>query len=110
METETADLKSASVDKVSYIVVLNDAELNTELPNLKGYEKKQEKVKAVSEKILKRAGVLDGELGFVYGTAIQGFSVKIPPGQLKKLESDPSVKYVEEDQIVTLDYSVEKVV
>lgn len=110
LETETADLKSASVDKASYIVVLNDAELNTELPKLKGYEKKQEKVKAVSEKILKRAGVLDGEVQLVYGSAIQGFSVMIPPGQLKKLESDPSVLSVTEDRVITLDLpSVEEV-
>ena len=94
-------LKSASVAK-SYIVVLNDAELNAELENQKGYEAKQKVAKSAAEKIMKRAGITDGELGFVYGTAIKGFSVKIPPEQLKKLQDDPSVKYVEEDQIVTL--------
>jgi len=95
-------LKSATVDKVSYIVVLNDEELNSELHKLKEYEKKQEKVKTVSEKILKRAGIIDRELGFVYGTALIGFSVKIPPGQLKKLQEDPSVKYVEQNQVISL--------
>jgi subtilisin family serine protease len=51
---------------------------------------------------MKRASITDGELGFVYGSAIEGFSVKIAPGQLKKLQDDPSVSYIEEDQIVTL--------
>jgi subtilisin family serine protease len=94
-------LKSASVAK-SYIVVLNDAELNTELSNMKGYEMRQQVAKKAAEKVMKRAGITDGEIGFVYGTAIKGFSVKIAPGQLKKLQDDPSVKYVEEDQIVSL--------
>ncbi|HSO88583.1 MAG TPA: S8 family serine peptidase, partial [Draconibacterium sp.] len=94
-------LKSASVAK-SYIVVLNDAELNAELENQKGYEAKQKVAKSAAEKIMKRAGITDGELGFVYGTAIKGFSVKIAPGQLKKLQDDPSVDYIEENQVVTL--------
>lgn len=94
-------LKSANI-KQSYIVVLKDAELDTELAAVKGYEAKQEKAKSAAEKILKRAGITDGELGFVYGSAIKGFSVKIAPGQLKKLQDDPSVSYIEEDQVVTL--------
>lgn len=100
--TGELELKSASSAKQSYIVVLNDAELNAELDKLKGYEKKQNAVKAKSAKILKRAGISDEEIGHVYGTALKGFSVKVPPGQLKKLETDPSVKYVEEDRIFTL--------
>ena len=94
-------LKSANL-KQSYIVVLQDAGLETELVAVKGYEAKQEKAKSAAEKIMKRAGITDGELGFVYGSAIKGFSVKIAPGQLKKLQDDPSVSYVEENQVVTL--------
>lgn len=95
-------LKSAQNEKQSYIVVLNDADLDTELAKLKGYEKKQAKVKATSAKILKRAGITDGKLGYVYGTALKGFSIEIPPGQLKKLQNDPSVKYIEKDEPVIL--------
>jgi subtilisin family serine protease len=105
IEESTSDdlrLKSAQISMQSYIVVLKDAELNSELSTLKGYEMKQQAVKSASDKILKRAGITDGELGFVYGTALQGFSVKIPPGQLKKLQDDPSVEYVEKNQVVTL--------
>lgn len=94
-------LKSAD-GKKSYIVVLKDAELDTELAAVKGYEAKQEKAKSAAEKIMKRAGITDGELGFVYGSSIKGFSVKIAPGQLKKLLDDPSVSYIEENQVVTL--------
>lgn len=103
-ETITVDatLKSAQSNKISYIVVLKDAELNAELTNIKGYEMRQQAAKKAAEKVLSRAAVSDGELGFVYSTALKGFSVKIPPGQLKKLENDPSVARIEADQVVTL--------
>ena len=96
------ELKSASIGAKSYIVVLNDDELNSELSKLKGYEKKQEAVKSTSEKILKRAGITDGVVEHLYGSSIHGFSVKIAPGQLKKLQDDPSVSLIEEDQVITL--------
>lgn len=96
------ELKSAQSNKISYIVVLNDAELNAELSSLKGYEMRQQAAKKAAEKVLNRAAIIDGELGFVYSTALQGFSVKIASGQLKKLQDDPSVKYVEENQVATL--------
>lgn len=100
--TDEIQLKSASTSKSGYIVVLQDAEVNQELSKLKGYEKKQAAMKSVSAKILKRVGITDGEIGHVFGTALQGFSVKIPPGQLKKLENDPSVKYIQVDRIISL--------
>jgi len=96
------NLKSVSIEKESYIVVIQDSELNQELSEIKEYKRKQIAVQTTSEKILKRTGVIDGELGFVYGTAIKGFSVKMPPGQLRKLEKDPSVKYIEKDKIISL--------
>lgn len=101
-DVSEVDLKSASVEKKSYIVVLQDDELNLELSKLKGYEKKQEMMKSATAKILNRAEIIDGEIGFVYGTALKGFSVKIPPGQIKKLQNDPSVKLIEENQVATI--------
>lgn len=102
ISSDEIELKSANSSKTSYIVVLNDAELNLELSQLKGYEKKQAAVKSASAKILKRAGIFDGEVEHVYGTALKGFSVKIPPGQLKKLQDDPSISFIEKDQVATL--------
>ncbi|MDX8339076.1 S8 family serine peptidase [Draconibacterium sp. IB214405] len=99
---DSIELKSATSAKNSYIVVLNDADLTAELAQLKGYEKKQNAVKAKSAKILERAGITDGEIGHVYGTALKGFSVKIAPGQLKKLENDVSVAYIEADKVIAL--------
>lgn len=39
----------------------------------------------------------------VYGSALQGFSVMLPLGQLKKLQDDPSVKSGTKDELITLD-------
>jgi len=99
--TGDIELKSA-VSRITYIVVLNDGELNTALENLKGYEMREQAVRRAAERITKRAGVVDGEINHVYGAALQGFSIMIPPGQLKKLQDDPSVKYIEENQVVTM--------
>jgi subtilisin family serine protease len=51
---------------------------------------------------MKHAGIADYDIEHVYGSAIKGFSVKMSLGQMKKLQKDPSVKYIEEDQIITL--------
>lgn len=38
----------------------------------------------------------------VYGAAIKGFAAAVPDGRLAALTSDPRVRYVERDQVVTL--------
>ncbi len=95
-------LKSAEVNKTSYIVQISDPELNQQLVAEKGYQKRKAKVEVAVARILERNGITDGEVGFVYSTALTGFSVKIPPGQLKKLLADGVISRVEEDQVVTL--------
>jgi len=106
-ETEVSEsLKSSNVSKTSYVVVLDDAELLSELTKLKGYEKKSNAVKLKAEKILKKAGISDGEIEQVYSTAIQGFSVKIAKGQVKSLDIDPAVKMIKEDMIISINPDV----
>ncbi|MCL6101406.1 MAG: S8 family serine peptidase [Bacteroidetes bacterium] len=89
-------LKSASVNG-KYIVVLNkDQELAKS-----DLQARNEKVKGKAFGLLKKFGI-SGEVEDVYETAIQGFTVKMTPGQAKKMLEDSSVKYIEADQIVTL--------
>ncbi len=95
-------LKSASLSKKSYIVQISDSELDQQLVAEKNYEKRKLKVEATVAKLLKRNGITDSEVGYVYSNALSGFSVKIAPGQMKKLETDASVKHIEEDQVITL--------
>ena len=41
-------------------------------------------------------------IAHVYGTAVNGFSGIVPPGQLDKIASDPRVKYIEEDYVMSI--------
>ncbi len=66
-----------------YIVILNDGTNSWSVAN----EMAQKHGLAISH---------------VYGTAVHGFSGVIPPGQLDKITSDPRVKYIEQDSIVTI--------
>lgn len=96
VEEESLSLKSASLAG-KYIVVLKEdvdiakAEIKT----------RNAKVKSKALGLLKKYEVT-GEIEEVYQTALQGFAVKMAPGQAKKLVSDPEVKYVEADQVIAL--------
>jgi subtilisin family serine protease len=95
-------LKSAAEGKISYIVQLNDADLLSELKTVKGYEMRKGAVKGNALGLLKRNQISDSDVGFVYSNSIVGFSVKIAPGQAKKLLSDKSVKSIHKDKVVAL--------
>ncbi len=52
--------------------------------------------------LLKKNGGNEASLGFVYANAIQGFSAKLNPAQLRALADDDAIAYIEEDFEVTL--------
>jgi subtilisin family serine protease len=77
-----------------YVVVLKeDAALSGLGAQMKG--------KALG--LLKKNGADEESLGFVYASAIQGFSAKLNPAQLRALSEDASVAYIEEDFVVTIE-------
>ncbi|MCX2951862.1 S8 family peptidase [Lentzea sp. NEAU-D7] len=43
-----------------------------------------------------------GQVGHVYDTVFQGFSIKMSDAQARRLAADPSVEYVERDQVVSI--------
>ena len=43
-----------------------------------------------------------GEIDHVFSSALNGYSVQMPPGLAMQLSADPRVKYVEEDSLVDL--------
>ncbi|GHH44709.1 S8 family peptidase [Lentzea cavernae] len=43
-----------------------------------------------------------GQVGHVYSSVFQGFSVKMSDAQARRLAADPSVEYVERDQVVSI--------
>jgi len=96
VQEETVGLKSAAIS-VKYIVVLND---EASISNSDA-QSRQDKVRAKANGLLRKNGITES-VEEVYGTALQGFALKMAPGQVKKLASDENVKFIEEDQVVTL--------
>lgn len=93
---DAGSLKSASLN-TKYIVVLND---DAGISN-SDFQTRNGKVNGKALGLLKKYDVT-GEVEEVYETAIQGFTVKLAPGQVKKLEADSDVKYVEADQEMSI--------
>jgi len=89
-------LKSASVAG-KYIVVLNE-DANISSANA---QSRIDKVKAKAYGLLKKNDISEN-VEEVYGTALQGFAVKMAPGQAKKLREDSNIKFIEPDQVVAL--------
>ena len=95
---ENLTLKSATVNgNGKYIVVLKeDAGIASADVNSRNSQ-----VKAKAYGLLKKNGITE-EVEEVYGTVLQGFALKMAPGQAKKLALDENVKYIEPDQLVAL--------
>lgn len=96
MDDESLSLKNASIAG-KYIVVLKEdvgiAKADLQTRNFK--------VKEKAQGLLKKYEV-SGEIEEVYETALQGFTIKMAPGQVKKMEIDPEVGYIEADKVIAL--------
>jgi len=96
LQDDSVELKSASVAG-KYIVVLKEdariAQADVRIRNAK--------VKEKALGLLKKYEVT-GEIEEVYETALQGFTVKMAPGQARKMNVDPNVGYLEEDKVISL--------
>lgn len=88
-------MKTSFNDK--YIVVLKQD------PTIKGLDVpgKKHEINLKAKGLLKKYGI-NGEVEEIYETALHGFCVKTPPGQIDKLEKDDNVDYIEPDQPVTM--------
>lgn len=95
-------LEKAQKGNKSYIIQLDDVNLIAGLKGVKKYKDRKNKVKGTALGILKKQGISNPELGFVYSNSIVGFSVKIAPGQLMQLLAADGVKSIHEDKVVKL--------
>lgn len=95
-QDDALNLKSASVPGKFIVVLKEDADLTKFDVNTRSAG-----IKAKANALLKKYDITDG-IEEVYETALQGFAVKMAPGQAKKMGEDANVKYIEADQVVTL--------
>jgi subtilisin family serine protease len=96
VQDDIASLKSASVADKYIIVLEEDAVLA-----LSDFNARDAGVKAKALGLLKKYEVT-GEIEEVYQTALQGFTIRMAPGQAKKMEADASVKSIHADRLVSL--------
>jgi subtilisin family serine protease len=95
-DEEALTLKSASVSGKYIVVLKEDAGLiNADL------QTRNFKVKEKALGLLKKYEVT-GVVEEVYETALQGFTIKMAPGQAKKMGVDGFVKFIEADQVISL--------
>ncbi|MGH1539379.1 MAG: S8 family serine peptidase [Arenicella sp.] len=96
-----------------YIIVLKNQEVNkaSNLPD--SVDNNEESIQKIAERLIKQArenepsgvnkSVQKNTLGFVYESAIQGFSAKLSPNGLSLLKKNPLIDYIEPDIIVSGD-------
>jgi len=76
-----------------YIIVLTDD------PSAKG---NSDAIRGKAHGLANKHGFAQGNIEFVYSTALQGFSVTLSNGQLKKLEKDGTIASIYQDEVVAL--------
>jgi Subtilisin-like serine proteases len=94
---ETALVAGSTDISNKYIVVINEkVDLNT-----MDIGTRKENVKLKAQGLLKKYGIT-GDFEDIYESALQGFTVRLSPGQAKQLAKDSYVKSVEPDAIISL--------
>ncbi|MDF2157420.1 S8 family peptidase [Algoriphagus sp. CAU 1675] len=83
-----------------YIVRLNPSSLN--FRKTANYATDQASMRKISTDLLAKYRIAEDNLGFVYGSSIEGFSVGLSEEQFNQLSKDPSVKFIEPDRVVML--------
>jgi subtilisin family serine protease len=101
-ETPVQDIAKYSIEYIDgqYVVVLEDRFINFRKSDV--FEEQQEAFKKEIVPILKQYKIVDEQIDQFYSTALNGFSARLDLAQLKQLEKDPRVRYIEQDQAVLL--------
>ncbi|MEP6789374.1 MAG: S8 family serine peptidase, partial [Acidobacteriota bacterium] len=73
-----------------YIVLLNEKQMSTDAA--------EPEVQTMGQYL---SGVYGGQVGFTYSSAVKGFSIEMTPDQADKMNLDPNVLSIEEDQVVS---------
>ena len=68
----------------------------------KDYSANQESMRKISTDLLSKYRIAEGNLEYVYGSTIEGFSVSLSQVQYEELSQDPSIKRIEQDRVVML--------
>ncbi len=110
---EQSGVQKSELIEGHYIVVFKEYEMPPELEassKTRVRAPQYAEVNAVRNKVESLAalyGIDKNKIERTYSYAIQGFAAELTDEQVEALKKDPRVAYVEQDQIVTLNYKVE---
>lgn len=94
---------SANVIPGQYIVVMNDDYLPSDMRAAVTHEERQQIMKEEGQKVLGKHGIAAEKIQHVYGTALKGLALaNLTEKDVQKLAADPAVKYLEQDQVISI--------
>lgn len=99
-EMEIIKYQNGDIIPGKYIVTLNSTGLN--LRKDMSYESVQSSMRKSGTAILAKYRIADANIEHVYGSTIEGFSIRLTDEQYQLLSKDPSVKYIEADRIISI--------
>lgn len=97
---EFIQYKNGDIIPGQYIVVLHPTGISSRKDL--SYESAQASMRRMSSSILAKYRILDENLRHVYGSTIEGFSVKLTAEQSEIISKDPAVKFIEPDRIISI--------
>jgi subtilisin family serine protease len=102
-ETTDVVLSTSSPIADQYIVVLHsDPVSDGRAKNPGNVEFAEMVIRNQAEELVSDHDVRATDIGFVYASSIDGFSVRMSASQAEAMKQDPRVKYVEQDQLITM--------
>ncbi|MBC6368750.1 S8 family serine peptidase [Algoriphagus sp. AK58] len=97
---EFIQYKNGDIIPGQYIVVLHPTGISSRKDL--SYESAQASMRRMSSSILAKYRISDENLRHVYGSTIEGFSVKLTAEQSEIISKDPAVKFIEPDRIISI--------
>lgn len=97
---EFIQYKNGDIIPGQYIVVLHPTGLSSRKDM--SYESAQSSMRRISTSILSKYRISDENLGHVYGSSIEGFSVTLTAEQSEIISKDAAVKYIEPNRIIAI--------
>jgi subtilisin family serine protease len=102
-ETTDVVLSTSSPIADQYIVVLHsDPVSDGRAKNPGNVEFAEMVIRGQAEDLALDHDVNTTDIGYVYASSIDGFSVRMSASQAEAMKQDPRVKYVEQDQLITM--------
>ncbi|PSL07409.1 S8 family serine peptidase [Cecembia rubra] len=100
LEDQFIRYQNGDVIPGSFIVVLNPDGITFRKDG--SYEGNQAALRTVANSLLAKYRISEDRLGYVYGTVLDGFSVKLSSAEFDALKNDPAVKFIENDRIISI--------